>query len=184
MSLQAKGARIAAMVCGVGSQLGALADATVVLPLERELCPFNLAPVTSTAIQMLFGDTLAVAVMEARGLSRDAYACNHPAGRIGKRLLLRVCDVMLEGGAVPCVTPGTPVIDALPLLSAKGCGAVLVVDGGCLVGTFTDGDLRRVVQAVGGAGLQQDVSHAMSTAPRVTQADAKAADALAVCSTS
>ena len=77
-----------------GCKLDKACNQHVCLPLQRELCPFDLAPVTSTAIQMLFGDTCAVAVMKAKNMTKDEYAMNHPAGRIGKRLILRVCDVM------------------------------------------------------------------------------------------
>lgn len=75
-----------------GNPLAGVCDMNVHLPLQRELCPFNLAPVTSTAIQMVFGDTIAVALMAARNLSKEEYAANHPAGRIGKSLIFKVCS--------------------------------------------------------------------------------------------
>ena len=87
---RAKGARLIAVTSVQGSALEAICDMTVHLPLERELCPFNLAPVTSTAIQMVFGDTVAIALMGARNLSKEEYAGNHPAGKIGKSLIFKV----------------------------------------------------------------------------------------------
>ena len=124
---QAKGARLASVASEAGCALDRLCDLRVHLPLERELCPFDLAPVTSTAIQMVFGDTVAIALMQARGtpcplraadreavlmllhmqakhLTQDQYAMNHPAGRIGKRLILQVADVMIAAPeALPVV---------------------------------------------------------------------------------
>lgn len=88
---RAKGAYLVGVSSFTESPLAKLCDMHVYLPLERELCPFDLAPVTSTAIQMLFGDTVAIALMQAKNLTREEYALNHPAGRIGKRLILRVC---------------------------------------------------------------------------------------------
>jgi len=88
---RAKGSRLIAVTSVEGNALSAVCDITVHLPLERELCPFNLAPVTSTAIQMVFGDTVAIALMAARNLTKDEYAANHPAGKIGKSLIFKVC---------------------------------------------------------------------------------------------
>lgn len=87
---KAKGAFLIAITSVEGNALSGLCDMNVHLPLERELCPFDLAPVTSTAIQMVFGDTVAIALMEARNLSKEEYAANHPAGRIGKSLIFKV----------------------------------------------------------------------------------------------
>jgi arabinose-5-phosphate isomerase len=87
---RAKGAYLVGISSLQTSRLREMCDMHVCLPLERELCPFDLAPVTSTAIQMLFGDTVAIALMQAKNLTREQYALNHPAGRIGKRLIFRV----------------------------------------------------------------------------------------------
>lgn len=87
---------------------------------------------------------------QARNLTRDEFAMNHPAGRIGRRLMLRVADVMVRGSDMPTVAPDTLIVDALPELTAKALGCVLVVDAeGALLGTFTDGDLRRSLQQLG-----------------------------------
>ena len=87
---RAKGAYLVGITCLKSSNLGKICDLHVCLPLERELCPFDLAPVTSTTIQMLFGDTVAIALMQAKNMTKEQYALNHPAGRIGKRLILKV----------------------------------------------------------------------------------------------
>lgn len=87
---KAKGVYLISVTSLQGNALMGVCDFNVFLPLERELCPFDLAPVTSTAIQMVFGDTVAIAMMGARNLSRDEYAANHPAGRIGKSLIFKV----------------------------------------------------------------------------------------------
>ncbi|KAL6493471.1 putative arabinose 5-phosphate isomerase [Orobanche gracilis] len=127
-------------------------DLNVHLPLERELCPFDLAPVTSTAIQMVFGDTVAIALMGARNLSKEEYAANHPAGRIGKSLILKVKDLMKKKEELPLCREGDLIMDQLVELTSKGCGCLLVIDDDYhLLGTFTDGDLRRtlMVKATG-----------------------------------
>ena len=176
---KARGARLVSVTCLPGSKLARACDSAIVLPLERELCPFDLAPVTSTAIQLLFGDTVAIAVMEEKGLSRDAYAKNHPAGRIGKRLLLQVADVMDAGDRVPTSLPGTKVVEVLMELSKKGRGCVLVVDEERrLLGTFSDGDLRRGMQRMGAAALDCPVSELMGRNPRSVPLESKAVDAL------
>ncbi|KAK9801353.1 hypothetical protein WJX73_009327 [Symbiochloris irregularis] len=182
---KAKGAKLISVTSCNGSKLDELCDLAVHLPLERELCPFDLAPVTSTAIQMLFGDTAAIALMQAKHLTADQYAMNHPAGRIGKRLILRVSDLMLVGDSVPTVGPSVPTMEVLGELSAKGCGCVLVVappaDGNVqLLGTFTDGDLRRSLQTFGAKMLEKPVSTLMNGQPVTCDSQMKAIDAMQV----
>jgi arabinose-5-phosphate isomerase len=175
---------VISVTCSLANQMSRLAHLAVCLPLQRELCPFDLAPVTSTAIQMIFGDTLAVAIMNAKGVTRDEYSMNHPAGRIGKRLMLTVSSVMLTGDDLPIVED-QQVLAALPILTAKACGCLLVVSptDKQLLGIFTDGDLRRAVQASGGMGLQQLLSDFMTTSFKSIGPDAMAIDALQVCYT-
>jgi len=176
---KAKGAAAVAVTSAPGCRLESICDLAVVLPLERELCPFDLAPVTSAALQMLFGDTIAIALMQAKQLTREQYAENHPAGRIGKRLTLRVADVMLSGPALPVVPPHMPVLDVLAELSAKSQGCVLVVEGEHeLLGAFTDGDLRRALQRRGPALLQTAVGDVMTARPRTCSSSIKAFEAM------
>jgi len=176
---RAKGAKILGVSSVPGSKLAQVSDLHVTLPLERELCPFDLAPVTSTAIQMLFGDTCAVAIMQAKNLTKDQYAMNHPAGRIGKRLILRVCDVMKPSDALPLCKPGDLLVNTLVELSSKGCGCVLMVDEQmALLGTFTDGDLRRALNSKGGAVLNMSMGELANTSPRTVGTEDKAVDAM------
>ncbi|MCO5582291.1 hypothetical protein L7F22_036183 [Adiantum nelumboides] len=147
---RAKGAYLVGVSCLKSSMLGQICDMHVHLPLERELCPFDLAPVTSTTIQMLFGDTVAIALMQAKNMTKEQYALNHPAGRIGKRLILKVQDVMKKGHEVPICKENDLLMEQLVELTSKGCGCLIVVDDvRCLLGTFTDGDLRRTLKAYG-----------------------------------
>ncbi|GAB4819506.1 hypothetical protein N2152v2_006552 [Parachlorella kessleri] len=176
---KAKGAQVVSVTSIKGCQLDQAADMAIHLPLLRELCPFNLAPVTSTAIQMLFGDTVAIAVMQARHLSREEYAQNHPAGRIGKRLILRVTDVMLHGEELPLVMPDMLMADVLMELTSKGCGCVLVISTDqALLGIFTDGDLRRAIQARDGKIMRLCIGDIMTRDPRRCHPNDKAVDTM------
>lgn len=176
---KAKGAKLVGVSSNQKSKLAELCEMHVYLPLERELCPFDLAPVTSTAIQMLFGDTCAVAVMQAKALTMDEYAMNHPAGRIGKRLILHVQDVMKPLAGLPLCGPEDKLVNVLVELSSKGCGCVLIVDGSMkLLGTFTDGDLRRKLSEHGGSVLQMSMMEIMSNTPKITTSETKAFEAM------
>jgi arabinose-5-phosphate isomerase len=121
--------------------------ATVVLDVSvaAEACPLNLAPTASTTATLAMGDALAVAVMEARGFTPEDFARSHPAGSLGRKLLLHVADIMRSGDALPIVAPDAPLRDGLLEMSRKGLGMTCVAAAGKLVGVFTDGDLRRVL---------------------------------------
>ncbi|KAJ1416603.1 Sugar isomerase [Sesbania bispinosa] len=176
---RAKGARLIAVTSVEGSALSAVCDMNVHLPLERELCPFNLAPVTSTAIQMVFGDTVAIALMAARNLTKDEYAANHPAGKIGKSLIFKVKDVMRKQDELPICRESDLIMDQLVELTSKGCGCLLVVDGDHrLIGTFTDGDLRRTLKASGEAIFKLTVGKMCNRNPRIIGPDAMAVEAM------
>ncbi len=140
-----KKVRVITVTCSKESPLSKLSDWFVYLPLQRELCPFNLAPVTSTVIQLIFGDTLTAAIMRKRGITLESYAANHPAGAIGRKLLLTVRDIMMIGANVPCVTEGATLSEVILEMTRAGVGCVLIVEDGKLLGIFTDGDLRRLV---------------------------------------
>lgn len=162
-----------------GNALTAVCDMNVHLPLERELCPFDLAPVTSTAIQMVFGDTVAIALMGARNLSKEEYAANHPAGRIGKSLIFKVKDVMKKQNELPICKEGDLIMDQLVELTSKGCGCLLVIDEDShLIGTFTDGDLRRTLKASGEGIFKLTVGEMCNRNPRTIGPDAMAVEAM------
>lgn len=143
------------------SRLAKACDLLCYLPLDKELCPFNLAPTTSALLQLLLGDVLAVSLMERKEFTLSDYALNHPAGRIGRRITTRVSDVMLQGEKLPICQPSDKVRDILLVLTSKRCGCVLIEDEGRLVGIFTDGDLRRAMQKEGDQVMRKPVSEFM-----------------------
>jgi arabinose-5-phosphate isomerase len=178
--LRNKKVKIVAIVNSQNSRLVRASDLTVVLPIERELCHFDLVPTTSTVTQMIFGDIVAVAMMTHKNFSLAEYAMNHPAGRIGRRLTLRVEDLMLRGEDIPLSAPDDKLMDALVKLSNKRCGCVLIVnEQNTLIGIFTDGDLRRALQQFGADALNSSLRVLMTKAPRVISALDMATDALA-----
>jgi len=135
-----------ALVSEGESRLAKMADLAVELPVEKELCPFDLAPTTSTTVQLLFGDLLAIALMREKGFSLEEYARNHPSGSIGKKITQTVADLMKKGDDLPLCHPEDRLVDILVELTNKKCGCLLVVENGDLCGIFTDGDLRRALQ--------------------------------------
>jgi arabinose-5-phosphate isomerase len=122
-------------------------DSTVHLDVSvaEEACPLNLAPTASTTATLAIGDALAVALLEARGFTSQDFARSHPGGALGRKLLLHVADVMRTGDSLPVIGPQSSLGDGLVVMSKKGLGMCVVVDDGRMVGVFTDGDLRRVL---------------------------------------
>src|SRR6056297_1947692 len=115
--------------------------------VETEACPLDLAPTSSTTTALVMGDALAIALLEARGFTAEDFAFSHPGGALGRKLLLKVEDVMRSGSDIPRVTIDTPLASALLEISNKGLGMTTVLEGDVLAGVFTDGDLRRVLDA-------------------------------------
>lgn len=130
------------------SQLAQLCDVWLDAAVETEACPHNLAPTCSTTLALALGDALAVTLMQLRGFDAAAFAQNHPGGALGKRLNLRVADIMHRGDAVACLGPQASVEDVLVSSTQKKLGAVLVVEAGSqkLLGIITDGDIRRALK--------------------------------------
>lgn len=152
-----------ALISNPQSRLAKECDLSMHLPVEKELCPFDLAPTTSTEIQLIFGDALAVALMKAKGFSLNEYALNHPAGSIGKKMTLSVTEVMKQGESLPLCTPSDRLGDVLTELTGKQCGCLLVVDQEKrLKGIFTDGDLRRALQNQGSLVLEKKMEGLMT----------------------
>ncbi len=132
-----------AMTASADSTLAKTADVVLVLPQVREACPHNLAPTTSSLLQLVLGDALAIALLESRGFTAVDFGLLHPGGKLGTLLRL-VRDIMHTGDTIPLVPPGTRMSDALIEMTTKGFGCVGVVDThGQLIGIITDGDLRR-----------------------------------------
>jgi arabinose-5-phosphate isomerase len=129
------------------STLGRHADVVLDAAVDKEACPHNLAPTASTTAQLAMGDALAVALLDARGFRADDFARSHPGGSLGRKLLTHVRDVMRQGDEVPRVAAGASLMELMREMSAKGLGASAVVgDDGRVLGIFTDGDLRRLIE--------------------------------------
>jgi len=174
-----KGAKTVALVSKSGSRLAQKCQAVVHLPVLRELCPFDLAPTVSTMVQLLFGDALAMQLMQARGFSVGDFAANHPAGLLGRKITLRAADLMKKGHEMPLCRSTDKLLDVLPELSSKRVGCLLVVDEQTkLEGIFTDGDLRRAIQARGTAVFEAKIADVMTKTPRTIEPQLLALDAL------
>ena len=174
------GVALIAITGGMQSTLAKQARVVLDSSVEREACPLNLAPTASTTAQLALGDALAVALLDARGFREEDFARSHPGGALGRKLLTHVSDVMRSGDAVPQVLADSSFTDLMREMSAKGLGAAAVVDGNQRVlGIFTDGDLRRLVEK--GADLRglraADVMHA---APRTVPVRSLAVAAVAL----
>ncbi|MEM9403162.1 MAG: KpsF/GutQ family sugar-phosphate isomerase [Pseudomonadota bacterium] len=140
------GARLISMTGKPGSTLARAADIHLDVSVDEEACPLNLAPTASTTATLAMGDALAVALLENRGFTAEDFALSHPSGSLGKRLLLRVGDIMHTGDEVPAVLPDVPLRDGLVEMTQKGLGMTAVVDDARrILGIFTDGDLRRIL---------------------------------------
>lgn len=176
--LKRKKLKMIAMVGKANSTLAQAADVVLDISIAAEACPLDLAPTSSTTVTLVMGDALAIALLEARGFTTEDFAYSHPGGILGKKLLLKVEDVMHAGGEVPRVLPDTPLLTALAEMTQKGFGMTTVVDeADHLLGIFTDGDLRRCIDR------RLDVNKAlvkevMTPSPRTIRKDSLAAEAL------
>ena len=138
------GVKIIAMTGGIHSTLAGVSDVVIGVRVDREACPFNLAPTASTTATLAVGDALAMVLIEARGFRQEDYAILHPAGAIGRALLMRVSDIMRKGARLATAPESATVRDAVLAMTQARSGSTGIVDGtGRLVGIFTDGDLRR-----------------------------------------
>jgi len=146
--------------------------------VEKEACPLNLAPTASTTAALALGDALAVVVLKARGFSEEDFALSHPGGSLGRKLLTHVSDVMRKGDRIPMVPPSASISNAILEITKKGLGMTAVVTPDQkLLGIFTDGDLRRLIeQGLDLRGLM--VSEVMNSAPKCISADKLAVEAV------
>ena len=146
--LKRLGIPLVSMTGNAQSVLGQSSDVHLNTGVETEACPLDLAPTSSTTTALVMGDALAIALLEARGFTADDFAFSHPGGTLGKQLLLKVQDIMKSGSDIPRVTENVKLAEALLEISNKGIGMTTVVDkAGRLSGVFTDGDLRRTLDA-------------------------------------
>jgi len=172
---------LVAVTVNVESTLGKAADIVLALPQAREACPHNLAPTTSSLMQLALGDALAVALLESRGFTAIDFGVFHPRGKLGAALKF-VRDVMHPGAAIPLIARGALMSEAIVEMSGKGFGCVAVTDGdGKLAGVITDGDLRRHMRV---DLLQEPVDRIMTTAPKTIRPDQLASEALELLNSS
>jgi arabinose-5-phosphate isomerase len=167
-ALSLRGSPLIAIVGNTDSTLARKADVVLDASVDKEACPLNLAPTTSTTVALAIGDAIAMTLMESRGLTPEDFAANHPAGRLGKRLTMKVSDLMHES---PNVIPGANWLEVVKAISKSTLGAVNVVNGkGSLAGIVTDGDLRRTIERTGADGLSNLTAEQMMTACPITAA--------------
>ena len=175
--LKRQGVPLIAMTGGLSSSLAQHADVLLDCSVDKEACPLNLAPTASTTAQLAMGDALAVALLDVRGFKPEDFARSHPGGSLGRRLLTHVRDVMRKGDAVPQVGPDEAFTSLMREMTSKGLGATSVTDAdGQVLGVFTDGDLRRLIEK--GTDLRplkaRDVMHPN---PRTLRVEALAVEA-------
>jgi arabinose-5-phosphate isomerase len=176
--LRRQGNRIVAMTGKPASTLARLADVHLDVSVTEEACPLGLAPTTSTTAALVMGDALAVAMLEARGFTAEDFARSHPAGSLGRRLLLHIADVMHGGEAVPKVPAAASISEALVEMSRKRLGMTAIVDASdVLLGVFTDGDLRRALDNHSFDLRTTPVVDAMTRSPKTIGADRLAVEA-------
>ncbi len=171
------GAKLIALTGRADSSLGRQADAILDAWVEKEACPHNLAPTASTTAALALGDALAVALLKSRGFTAEDFARSHPAGSLGRRLLLYVADIMHTGDQIPRVAESASLREALLEMTGKGLGMTGVIDKDSkLVGILTDGDLRRLLEKnidVRSANIRDVmVRHPKTTGPQVLAAEA------------
>lgn len=177
-ALRAIGAKTIAITGRPDSTVAREADINLNVQVEREACPNNLAPTTSTTAMMAVSDGLAIAVMEARNFTEADFAKYHPSGTLGRRLTLRVRDIMRQGDDLATATPDTPLVDLLQSITKAGAGGAVVTDPqGAVIGFVSDGDVRRYLVGSGG-DLQTTAGAIMSPNPSLIEADLLAIEAL------
>ena len=178
--LKRQGAKLVAMTGNPQSALAREADVHLYAGAEKEACPLNLAPTASTTAALALGDALAVALMQAKGFTRDEFAASHPGGTLGRKLLTHVRDVMRTGEDAPRVAHTATAMDGMLEVSRGRMGMTTVLDGhGRVIGIFTDGDLRRSLQK--GVDLRSaPITDIMTRGPRTIGPDKLAAEAVEI----
>lgn len=175
------GVRLIAMTGNRQSTLARAADVHLDVSVREEACPLGIVPTASTTAALAMGDALAVALLTRRGFREEDFASFHPSGSLGKKLLIRVADLMHTGADIPVVKPDAPLIEAVMEISSKRLGITLVADDdGRLAGVITDGDVRRGLQKWGKEFLERKTDEVMSKTPKTIAEEALAAKALAL----
>ncbi len=183
-SLKRIGIKIIALTGGQNSTLAKSSDVWIDVGVREEACPLGLAPTASTTAALAMGDAIAVALLDKRGFREEDFACFHPGGALGKRLILRVKDLMHTGNAIPSVSEDTLIKDAIYEISSKKMGITAVLDpSGTVVGVISDGDLRRWMEKIEKTGenlLSKKAAEIMTRKPKAISKEAMAAEAVAV----
>ena len=175
------GAKMIVMTGNLNSPLAEHADIILNAHVETEGDPLQLAPMSSTTLELVLGDAIAALVTILRGLRREDFAMFHPGGALGRKLLTRVRDLMSSGERLPVVREGVSVKDALFSITDKGYGATCVVnDENILTGIFTDGDLRRLMEKSGTDAFNVKIENAMTKNPKIINPDSLAAEAVRI----
>lgn len=176
--LKRSGIKIISMTGNPASTLADVAEAHLNIAVAMEACPLHLAPTASTTVTLVLGDALAIALLEARGFTAEDFAFSHPGGALGRKLLLRVVDIMHTGDKIPRVAANASLSEALLSMTEKGFGMTTVVDdNNQLLGIFTDGDLRRTIDK--GISLKgAAISDLMNRTPKTISVKALPAEAL------
>ncbi len=173
--------KLIALTGNINSTLAEQADVTLDVSIREEACPLGIVPTASTTATLAMGDALAVALLIKRGFREEDFAMYHPGGSLGRRLFIKVRDLMHTGEALPVVRPDTIMTEAIMEISSKRLGVTAVVDSDKrVVGIITDGDLRRGVQRYGKAFFDMKAEEVMTKNPKTISADELAAKALAI----
>ena len=185
-AIRRHGLKVVSMTGNSKSTLAGLSDVHVEIPCGKEACPFGMAPTTSATATMVMGDALAMALLDSQRFDISDYALNHPAGAIGRALVMKAADVMRTGDRLPLVSPTATVMATLMAMTKAQSGSAVVVDeSGKLLGIFTDGDFRRVVSAASASGAvfplsSTPVGEVMTAKPLFVYDDVYAAELLKV----
>lgn len=175
------GLQLVSMTGNTESTLAQASDVHLDVRVESEACPLDLAPTTSTTVALVMGDALAIALLEARGFTAEDFAFSHPGGSLGRKLLLKVEDIMHTGERIPMVSPDTPLVETLLVMNAKGLGLTTVCDTeNHLLGVFTDGDLRRALHSDIVDLRHTSIDSVMTSNGKTVAAHMLAAEALAI----
>jgi arabinose-5-phosphate isomerase len=181
--LKRQGAKLIALTGNERSSLAQAADVHLDVAVDTEACPLGLAPTASTTAALALGDALALALLDARGFSTEDFARSHPGGKLGRRLLTRVADVMRSGADLPIVSASATMAQAIVEMSGKGMGmTVVVADDGSVAGIFTDGDLRRCLERRPDISTTP-VTAVMTRQPRTIEASQLAVDCVELMET-
>ena len=181
-AIRRHGLKVIGMTGKPQSTLAQMSDIHLEIPCGKEACPFGMAPTNSTTATMAMGDALAMVMIDAMKFDISSYAMNHPAGAIGRALVLKVTDIMRAGEKMACVAPSATVMDALMAMTRAKCGSAVISDAaGKLQGIFTDGDFRRVMSEKGSSSTLGDaVSVHMTSSPMCVRDDVYASELLKV----